>query len=1680
MERAHSFDHFSFDRGGIIPPPERLRKVLIVGAGVAGLQAARQMLKLGAQVLILEANDEIGGVWIRNYIGFGLQVPWRMYQFPEFPWPKDLQPASEYPTGQEVQEYVRAYCRAYNLRRYIYFNCKLLRLRWCNSHRQWDALYCDTLLEKFFKVTVDYAIVCTGIYSQPYIPDYEGTDSYAGIQLHAKDFVDLSLARGRRVVIVGAGKTALDCVSSIISTNTATSVTLLYRQAHWPLPRRMLGVSVRRLLFNRAMTAMMPPYYTARSTTLAASKAISPLKKLFWRSMESLISRKFRITEQMRPRVHLPADLFYGGQILDNTMDKLVRNEALLTIKGEINRFVRNGVILQDGNFVAADLVLYCTGYLKTYDYLEGEMRSRLDLQKDGLYLYRNCLPYAVPHLAFIGSEVSTYNNILTQGLQALWLAHVLGGRIQLPSPAAITEDIRAQQRWRRAVMPAQRSRGSVLMLYMMQYHDQLLADMGQPPHRKGFNLFAECFGAYTAADYEDLLSEDHTVLAARLVEEQLAAAGVPPAVLTATASGRSGTMAGTATLPQPRSPRGGAAAPAGSSGAEHRAGGSTGVATGPALLCSGSTAAAVTGSLHIPAAINPLLDERSFCCSSREGTSASVRSCNGQDHQSEPGPTAAAAAPAPAAAAAAASSAAGSAVPSYGVAQETSLKAAAPALLYPTSMDVAASTGRLSQVDWNTDSMDSRRAVRLPAATVSGSGGVAATSAAAATVAAGNASSQRAAAVWSGNEEQRLSLRAISMRVSADMVAADRWRDLGGSGNLCLEGGYIISRRPVTATPLLPVKGKFPRVAAAATTTADPSDSDGRPAAPGVVALSAPGRRLETSPQPHGKKGGGARGVGCGIWIGSESAAAPQAEGAERLTLGPAAGRRSFTARGQREPGGCVPPALSLSGGILTSGSTAAAPGNAAGYPAPNSPSRLSRYTGPTSPIPCHSTHTNASRPAARHIFKGDSWGPAAQQPSSIQCHTSQHVKCSPQSSNEAVELANSADSSTASGVGLRVNRARAKQVRSSYCVRSAPANTPSAAALSSGGGEGDGRGCESGSLLRDGSSEGSGASRDSGEEDCYQSPPSGQQQQSQAQHDATAPSLCYFEPPPPPPPPLAVATAAVQGSHVESPTGQSSIRNPCLSPGHPRAGELRLSVSEGLQRGAPSGGGYGGGCGLRTDEREGLSTAPQAEVSAIDTGGVGVGGGDDRRVDSAVRVVRTSGENGVATGVEGITGSRSQMAGIVNSLQVKHITRDCNPNKNKHSNNNKISHLAVESSSDRSRRMSSCSRSDSSSDSNASCGCSSTSVIDTGVVLVTGEGDAGATDSAAEKVNPENEKPGVPLVVADNLAAIAAAVALPVPSGTPVWHASIGDGRHLMGSSLGNASEGGLYGSPGSSAVSLSLWHANPVAPNGGGGFVRPGHGAATRAAAFVESRFSAMGRLVEVEQSGGSQGETAEEMEVSGAAPTSAEGEAEVAAVAAAAAAAAANPVPGTTAGRGVGGGGSGGGSAAAVGIALSRHGSGSDGKSPPRHASTAGSFQSMAGTANGVVGGLPWRRASSLARSPDGLTATPEEGITSTGGSWHMLHGVPYTIAGMRSAGSSSAGQTHSSISFGGGLMAAGGAGGPTQAAVPELFVRQPSRLSSCPTGDSLMGAMLDPCNYNETEAPTMPAGGGGEY
>lgn len=56
--------------------------------------------------------------------------------------------------------------------------------------------------------------------------------------MHSTDFQDVNLAQGQRVVVVGNGKSAVDCAVEA-SKASGAKVTLLSRQPHWPTPRKI-------------------------------------------------------------------------------------------------------------------------------------------------------------------------------------------------------------------------------------------------------------------------------------------------------------------------------------------------------------------------------------------------------------------------------------------------------------------------------------------------------------------------------------------------------------------------------------------------------------------------------------------------------------------------------------------------------------------------------------------------------------------------------------------------------------------------------------------------------------------------------------------------------------------------------------------------------------------------------------------------------------------------------------------------------------------------------------------------------------------------------------------------------------------------------------------------------------------------------------------------------------------------------------------------------------------------------------------------------------------------------------------------------------------------------------------------------------------------------------------------
>merc|ERR550514_952554 len=117
---------------------------------------------------------------------------------------------------------------------------------------------------------------------------------------------------------------------------------------------------------------------------------------------------QFRLTGDLVPTCPIEIDTFNGGQILNYEFRNMRRKKGtnLHHQKGAIDHYTEDGVVLKDGTKIEADIVVYGTGFTKSYNYLTADDQAKLRLEKDGCWLYRNILAPELPGVAFIGAEV--------------------------------------------------------------------------------------------------------------------------------------------------------------------------------------------------------------------------------------------------------------------------------------------------------------------------------------------------------------------------------------------------------------------------------------------------------------------------------------------------------------------------------------------------------------------------------------------------------------------------------------------------------------------------------------------------------------------------------------------------------------------------------------------------------------------------------------------------------------------------------------------------------------------------------------------------------------------------------------------------------------------------------------------------------------------------------------------------------------------------------------------------------------------------------------------------------------------------------------------------------------------------------------------------------------------------
>jgi cation diffusion facilitator CzcD-associated flavoprotein CzcO len=335
--------------------------VAIVGAGFGGLAAGLELAEAGIDFTIFERAEEVGGVWQANsYPGAACDVPSVIYQFS-----RHLKPnwSRRFGLQPEIRDYLREVSSESGVREHIRFNTAVRSATFEESTASWRLE-----LEGGETVTFDVLICATGQLSRASVPDVPGRDSFRGRQFHSSEWDHSVELRGRRVVVVGGGASAIQVVPAIV--DETEHLTVVQRSPSWVVgkydwtPPRVERALIRRFpILHTAYHQLMWWWFESRYPLVL--RRTDPLRRVW----EAYLRRSIRraLVDPAKVAAATP-DYALGCNrlLLSNAWYPTIARPDVDLIRAGVTAMTPEGIVTSDGREIAADVVVWCTGFTAT------------------------------------------------------------------------------------------------------------------------------------------------------------------------------------------------------------------------------------------------------------------------------------------------------------------------------------------------------------------------------------------------------------------------------------------------------------------------------------------------------------------------------------------------------------------------------------------------------------------------------------------------------------------------------------------------------------------------------------------------------------------------------------------------------------------------------------------------------------------------------------------------------------------------------------------------------------------------------------------------------------------------------------------------------------------------------------------------------------------------------------------------------------------------------------------------------------------------------------------------------------------------------------------------------------------------------------------------------------------
>ncbi|MEZ4709938.1 MAG: NAD(P)/FAD-dependent oxidoreductase [Caldilineaceae bacterium] len=342
---------------------------VIIGGGQGGIGLGARLKRLGVPTIIVERNERAGDSWRKRYKSLCLHDPVWYDHMPYLPFP-DHWPI--FSPKDKIGDWLEMYT-------------KVMELNYWSSTECTSAQYDEASQEWVVNVTRHKAdgsseqvvlrpkqlVLATGMSGRPNIPQFPGAETFKGEQHHSSKHTSSEGYAGKKCVVIGSNNSAHDICAALWE--NGADVTMVQRST--------THIARSDTLMDLALGGLY-------SESAVANGVTTNMADLIFASIPYRIMHTFQIPvyeEMARQDADFYDRLEKAGFMLDWGDDgsglfmkylrrgsgyyidvgasELIINGSVKLKTGQVERISENGVIMEDGTELPADLIVYATGY---------------------------------------------------------------------------------------------------------------------------------------------------------------------------------------------------------------------------------------------------------------------------------------------------------------------------------------------------------------------------------------------------------------------------------------------------------------------------------------------------------------------------------------------------------------------------------------------------------------------------------------------------------------------------------------------------------------------------------------------------------------------------------------------------------------------------------------------------------------------------------------------------------------------------------------------------------------------------------------------------------------------------------------------------------------------------------------------------------------------------------------------------------------------------------------------------------------------------------------------------------------------------------------------------------------------------------------------------------------------